>query len=65
MQAVKRKERNMATVWTNILSDVFIVNNFYEWNFIVNNIFINEFYGKRVFLWVKFCGNLLVVRAEW
>ena len=27
---VKRKERNMATVWTDISSDVFIVNNFYE-----------------------------------
>ena len=48
--AEKRKERNMATVWTDILSDVFIANNFYEWNFIVNNIFINEFYSRRGFV---------------
>ena len=61
---VKRKERNMATVWTDILSDVFIVNNFNEWNFIVNNIFIKEFYCKRGFLGIKFCSNLSVVQAN-
>ena len=35
----KRNDRNMATLWTDILSDVFIVNSFYEWNFIVNNFY--------------------------
>ena len=48
----KKKERDMATVWTDILSEFFIVNNLWM-----------KFYSKQ-YLWIKFGSNLSVVRAK-
>ena len=42
----------------------FMVNIFYEWNFIVNNIFIKEFYSKRGFYewnFIVLCQAVLAI----